>query len=236
MRSLRTVTAVLALLATATAAGAVELQPFIARYTFAWHGMTVGESTLRLERDLGDKWKYTSATAPRGFGRLYRSHDIVNESLLQETAAGMRPLAYRAEDGSDSTERDSQLSFDWEHGRVTGLVGRHQIDMEVPEGTQDDLSVQIALMYELLAGRTPTGFRVFDETGVREYRYTHEGSATLDTPMGKVQTEIYRSQRDGSPRATRFWCAPDWGYLPMRAEQRRKGEVEWTMEIRRVTR
>lgn len=236
MKSLRTVTAVVALLATATAAGAAELQPFIARYTFAWHGMTVGESTLRLERDLGDKWKYTSATAPRGFGRLYRSRDIVNESLLQETPAGMRPLTYRAEDGSDSTERDSQLSFDWERGRVTGLVGRHRIDMEVPEGTQDDLSVQIALMYELLAGRTPTGFRVFDETGVREYRYTHEGSATLDTPMGKVQTEIYRSQRDGSPRATRFWCAPDWGYLPMRAEQRRKGDVEWTMEIRRVTR
>jgi hypothetical protein len=51
-----------------------------------------------------------------------------------------------------------------------------------------------------------------------------------------VQTEIYRSQRDGSPRATRFWCAPAYGFLPMRAEQRRKGEVEWTMDIRRVSR
>jgi len=223
------------MLATA-AVGAEELQPFVARYTFAWHGMTVGESTLRLQRDLDDKWKYTSATAPRGFGRLYRSRDIVNESLMEETAAGMRPLSYHAEDGSASTDRDSQLSFDWERGRVTGLVGEHRIDMEVPEGTQDDLSVQIALMYELIAGRSPTGFRVFDETGVREYHYYHDGSATLDTPMGAVQTEIYRSQRDGSPRATRFWCAPAYGYLPMRAEQRRKDDVEWTMDIRSVTR
>jgi hypothetical protein len=220
----------------AAATGAAELQPFVARYTFSWHGMTVGESTLRLERDLGDKWKYTSATAPRGLGRLYRSRDILNESLIEQTAAGMRPLSYRAEDGSDSKERDSELRFDWERQRVTGTVGTRQIDMEVPEGTQDDLSVQIALMYELVAGRSPTGFRVFDEKGVREYHYYHDGSATLDTPLGAVQTEIYRSQRDGSPRATRFWCAPEWGYLPMRAEQRRKGDVEWTMEIRRVNR
>ena len=235
MNRLRILAGVLALLAAATV-GAAQLQPFVARYTFAWHGMTVGESTLRLERDLGDKWKYISTTAPRGLGHLFRSRDIVNESFMQETATGMRPLTYRAEDGSDSTDRDSDLAFDWEKGRATGIANGHRVDMEVPEGTQDDLSVQVALMYELLAGRTPAGFRVFDEKGVREYGYFHEGSATLDTPLGAVQTEIYRSQRDGSPRATRFWCAPAYGFLPMRAEQRRKGEVEWTMDIRRVSR
>ncbi len=227
---------VLGLLGMAAIADAQELQPFTARYGFAWRGMTAGEATLRLERDLGDRWKYTSSTAPRGLGRLFRSRPVVTESLLQETAAGMRPLSYRADDGSDSTEKDLALDFDWERGRVSGLAGERRIDVEVPAGTQDDLSVQIALMYELLAGRAPEGFRVFDEKGVREYRYVHEGSATLDTPLGKVATEVYRSQRDRSPRATRFWCAPGFGYLPMRVEQRRKGEVEWTMEIRRLSR
>lgn len=220
----------------ASVAGAQELLPFTARYAFAWRGMTAGEATLRLERDLGDHWKYSSSTAPRGLGRLFRSRPIVTESLLQETAAGMRPLRYRADDGSDSTEKDLALDFDWERGRVTGLAGDHRLDMEVPEGTQDDLSVQVALMYELLHGRAPESFRVFDEKGVREYRYVHEGSATLDTPFGKVATEVYRSQRDRSPRATRFWCAPGYGFLPMRVEQRRKGEIEWTMEILRLSR
>lgn len=235
MNSQRILAGFLLLLAAATI-HAAELQPFLARYAFAWHGMSVGESTLRLERDLGDRWKYTSSTAPRGLGRLYRSRNIVNETFMQETTTGMRPLSYRADDGSNSTERDSDLAFDWEKGRASGIANGQRVDMEVPEGTQDDLSVQIALMYELIAGRSPAGFRVFDEKGVREYRYHHEGSATLDTPLGAVQTEIYRSQRDGSPRATRFWCAPAYGFLPMRAEQRRKGEVEWTMDIRRVSR
>jgi hypothetical protein len=227
---------VLALLGIAAVADAQELLPFTARYGFEWRGMSAAEATLRLERDLGDRWKYTSSTAPRGLGRLFRSRPVVTESLLQQTPAGMRPLSYRADDGSDSTEKDLALDFDWEHGRVSGLAGERRIDVVVPAGTQDDLSVQIALMYELLAGREPQGFRVFDEKGVREYRYVHEGSATLDTPLGKVATEVYRSQRDRSPRATRFWCAPDFGYLPMRVEQRRKGEVEWTMEIRRLNR
>ncbi|MCC7464098.1 MAG: DUF3108 domain-containing protein [Gammaproteobacteria bacterium] len=221
---------------TGAAAGAQQLLPFSARYSFAWRGMTVGESTLRLERDAGDRWKYTASTSPRGFARLLRSRPVVNETLMQQTASGLRPLHYRAEDGSDSTERDLTLDFDWEHGRVTGQAGERSIDMNVPEGTQDDLSVQVALMYQLLAGRIPESFRVFDERGVREYRYIHEGSATLATPFGQVTTEVYRSQRDGSPRATRFWCAPGYGYLPMRVEQRRKGAVEWTMEIRHLDR
>lgn len=221
--------------ATATA-GAQELQPFSARYSFEWHGMTAGEATLKLEHDLGDRWTYRSSTAPRGWGRLFRSRPIVTESLLQQTATGMRPLRYRADDGSDSTDKDLALDFDWEQGRVTGLAGDRRLDMAVPEGTQDDLSVQIALMVELLAGHAPESFRVFDEKGVREYRYVHEGSETLDTPLGKVATEVYRSQRDRSPRATRFWCAPAYGFLPMRVEQRRKGELEWNMEILRLSR
>lgn len=219
------------LLVTGPAASAAELQPFLARYSFAWGGITVGEATAQLERTADGKWLYTSSTAPRGFGRLFRSRPVVNESLMEETPAGIRPLRYSAEDGSDSTERDQQFRFDWAHHRATGTSGERVIDMPIPDGTQDDLSVQVALMSALIAGRTPTSFRIFDERGVREYRYVHEGSVTLTTPLGSVQTEIYRSQRDGAPRATRFWCAPQWGYLPMKVEQRRKERVEWTMEI-----
>jgi hypothetical protein len=227
---------VMVLLLVTPLAGAGELQPFAAGYTFSFYGITVGDATLRLQHDADEQWTYNSTTEPRGLGRLYRSRNAVVISHMEVSESGVRPLSYLAEDGSDSKDRDSDLRFDWSSGRVTGVANAHQVDMQLPEGTQDDLSVQVALMHELIAGRTPATFRVFDEKGVREYRYYHEGSTTLDTPLGKVATEIYRSQRDGSPRATRFWCAPDYGYLPMRAEQRRLDKVEWTLEIRRVTR
>ncbi|MBV8784741.1 MAG: DUF3108 domain-containing protein, partial [Gammaproteobacteria bacterium] len=51
------------------------------------------------------------------------------------------------------------------------------------------------------------------------------------TPMGAVPTIIYRSERANSPRVTRFWCAPQRGFVPLRVEQKRGDDVQWTMQI-----
>jgi hypothetical protein len=77
---------------------------------------------------------------------------------------------------------------------------------------------------------------MISKNSAREYRYRREGTESLATPLGQVDTVIYSSQHPGSPRVTRFWCAPAMGYLPMRVEQKRLDKVEWSMEIRSVKR
>jgi hypothetical protein len=47
---------------------------------------------------------------------------------------------------------------------------------------------------------------------------------------------VYRSQKTGSPRVTRFWCAPSRGYIPMRVEQKKGDDVQWTMQVQSVKR
>jgi hypothetical protein len=108
--------------------------------------------------------------------------------------------------------------------------------MELRPGVQDDLSAQIALIQLLNAGQTPTSFSVFDKSGIRDYSYTRVGAETLHTPLGDVATIIYRTQKANAPRSTRYWCAPAYGYIPMRVEQRRLDKVEWTMHIRSLQR
>lgn len=216
------------------AANADELTPFEASYTWIWHGMTVALSTLRLERR-DDTWVYRSKSEPRGLGRMM-SERPTQESVLRVTEAGTQPLTYRADDGTPATKRDADVRFDWLRGRVTGVYEDAPVDMPVRPGLQDDLSVQIALMVELLGGRTPDEFQLLDRNTVREYRYTREGEETVSTPMGAIATVVYRSQKQGSPRVTRFWCAPSRGYIPMRVEQKRKDEVEWSMQIQTLTR
>ena len=93
-----------------------------------------------------------------------------------------------------------------------------------------------AMLYELLAGRTPRSFRMIDRSGTRVYQFARESEATVETPMGAIATVVYRAQKAGSPRITRFWCAPQSGYVPMKVEQTRGDEVQWTMEIERLTR
>jgi Protein of unknown function (DUF3108) len=217
-----------------SAARADELKPFQASYAWVWHGMAVAVSSLKLEQH-GDTWTYASKSDPRGIGRMF-SERPVQKSTLKVTEHGVLPLSYQADDGTPSTKRDANVQFDWEHNRVTGVYEDTKVDMPLQPGIQDDLSVQIALMVELLAGRTPDRFQMIDKNILREYRYTREREEAVTTALGKVDTVVYRSQKVGSPRVTRFWCAPSLGYIPMRVEQTKGDDVQWTMEVQSVER
>jgi hypothetical protein len=225
------------MLAIGQPANADTLQPFEASYTWVWHGLTVAVSTLKFERlqNSQDTWVYASKSTPRGIGRMFSERPL-QQSTLQVTDAGVRPLHYKADDGTSSTKRDADVQFDWDHQRVTGFYDGAKIDMPLEPGTQDDLSVQIALMVELLAGHTTAQFLLIDNNKPREFHYAREGTDSLDTPSGKVDTIIYRSWKIGSPRVTRFWCAPSRGYIPIRVEQTKGDDVQWTMQVQSIKR
>jgi hypothetical protein len=217
----------------AAAASTDELKPFQASYSWSWKGATVAVSTLKLEHGDGDSWVYSSSSEPRGLGHLYPMRPRLRSSL-RVTDEGVQPLSFRAEGGGDS--HDADVRFDWSAGRATGVYEGSVVDLPLKPGIQDDLSVQIAMMVELLHGRTPEHLSMIDKNSSREYRYRREGAESLATPLGQIDTIIYSSQHPGSPRVTRFWCAPSRGYLPMRVEQKRLDSVEWTMEIQSLKR
>jgi len=225
---------VFAVLITSGVARADELKPFEASYAWIWHGMTVAVSTLKLTKHQ-DTWEYASKSDPRGLGRLF-SERPVQQSTLQVLDSGVRPLHYKADDGTSSTKRDADVQFDWEHGRATGVYEDTKVDMPLQAGTQDDLSVQVALVVELLAGRTPERFLIIDRNTVREYHYIREREESIDTPLGRVDTVVYRSQKVGSPRVTRFWCPPSRGFIPVRVEQTKGDDVQWMMQLQALKR
>lgn len=224
----------LALAAVTSAARAGELKPYRATYAGIWHGMTVAVSHLDLEHT-GDTWTTSSSSSPRGIGRLASGIFPPRQvSVVRVTASGVEPQSFRSAGGD--REKSTDLAYDWKAARVTGLYEGTQVDQALAPGVQDDGSVQLALMVELLAGRTPRSFRMIDRNGTREYQFAREGEATLPTPIGAVATVIYRAQKAGSPRITRFWCAPQRGYVPLKVEQTRGDDVQWTMEIQSLTR
>jgi hypothetical protein len=210
-----------------------EISAFETSYAWSWHGATVAVSTLKLEHQGGNIWVYSSSSDPRGLGRLYPIHPKLS-SVLRVTDHGVEPQSFRADAGSE--EHDANVIFNWQSGRATGTYEGTKLDMPIKSGIQDDLSVQIELIFDLLHGKAPQNLSMIDKNTVRDYRYQREGEETIDTPFGQVATVIYSSQHAGSPRITRFWCAPSMGYLPMRVEQKRIDKVEWTMEIRTLKR
>jgi hypothetical protein len=216
------------------AAGAGELRPYAATYRGIWHGMIVAVSDLKLEQT-GDTWTYRSESSPRGIGRLAAGVFPPRQvSVVRLTSAGLQPLSYKSEGGESG--KSVELKYDWQSHRVTGTYEGVAVDLPLTADLRDDASVQLGLTVELLAGRTPASFRVIDKDATRQYQFARDGEATLQTPLGAIATVVYRAQKAGSPRITRFWCAPQRGFIPLKVEQTRGNEVQWTLEIESLKR
>ena len=222
------------LLSSTAAAAAAELKPYTATYNGIWNGITVAVSTLKLEQT-GDTWTFSSRSQPRGIGKMASGvFPPLQVSVVRVTDKGVLPQSFKSSGGDPN--KGIQLNYDWEYHRVTGVYEGTQVSLPLTPQVQDDGSVQLALMVELLAGRTPPTVQLIDKNNVREYQFSRDGEETIKTPMGDVKTEVFKSQKKYSPRITRFWCAPDRGYVPMRVQQKKDNDVQWTLEIQSLQR
>jgi len=213
-----------------------SLRPFEATYAVSWHGIEAGTSIVKFEHVQGDNWSYTSISHPSGLAHLYLRDNVTQRSLMRLSPEGIEPLSYQAENPHTAGKVDSDVQFDWQKSHAAGVYDGEQVDLELKPGVQDDLSIQIALIYLLLQNKPPEGFAMLNKNSIREYRFLREQEETLSTPMGNLATVVYRSERSGSPRTTRYWCAPSLGYIPLRAEQKRLDKTEWRMEIQSIRR
>jgi hypothetical protein len=211
-------------------------QPFRITFDVQWHGMGAGTSTLELTKKSANDYVYRSSNTARGFFRLALPDTITQESTFSIVDGQVVPSSYVGDDGSSDTSRDVSLKFDWTAKKVTGTAENSPVDQPLQPGVQDSLSVQVALMCMLAAGKAPESFRLIDKDEVKEYQYTRQGEAKLDTPVGKLDTVIYKSQKTGSSRATTLWIAPSLGFLPVRAEQAKRGKRELQLSLKSVER
>lgn len=218
-------------------ADAQSLEPFRATYAASFRGMQAGNLTFSFQpAEQPGQFVYETTADPSFLASLVVSRSAVERSLLSIEPDGVKPLEWKLDDGKKGDKADGTLSFDWSTQRVTGRIEREAIDFPTQAGLQDRLSIQIAVMMALLRGQEPGTIPMIDDNRVKQYTYTKKGTAAIDTPLGTIETEIYESTREGSSRVARFWMAPAHDFIPMRAEQERKGKVETVMVIKALER
>jgi len=208
--------------------------PFEAVYAWKWHDITVAVSTLRFEQVDEHTWRSSSSAEPRGLGVLYPLRPKLS-SLMRIDAQGVRPLHFQADDGTSGNGRGSDVLFDWDAMRASGRYSGTPVDLALRPGVQDDLSVQIALLAAVRADQVPQNLSIIDKNTIRDYDYRRLGEEHIATALGSLDTVVYSSQHPGSPRITRFWCAPTHGEVPVKIEQRIGDDVQWSMQIMRLT-
>lgn len=233
---MRSALAALALCASSIAHSAECPQPFKVTFAVEWRGMNAGTSTLELTRKSATEFTYQSSNTARGFFRIAVPDTITQTSHFTVENGVVTPLTYVGDDGSPDTSKDVSLKFDWTARKVTGTAENKPVDQPLQPGVQDSLSVQVALMCALAAGDAPKSFLLIDKDEIKEYQYTRDGEENLATSLGKLDTVIYKSQKTGSSRATRLWIAPALGFLPVKAEQSKRGKRELQLTIRSADR
>jgi hypothetical protein len=222
---------------TGAEAAAPTLQPYTARYQVSYRGLSGGEIESSFRRgSAAGQWQYETRAFPNLFGRIAVSPQAREVSTMMVTPAGVRPLSFSFNDGSQSSTKDVRLNYDWTARTVTGDAEGKPVSFTLTPGTQDTASVQAAMIQERLAGRKPQSFRIITGNKMRDYRYWQEGTTQIMTPYGQVEAEIWASQRDGSNRVSKVWHAPSLGYVPVQAIQYRKGNPEVQMKLVKLER
>ncbi len=215
-----------------TAAAASRLTTYKARYQVSYRGITGGQLESGLHRGTApNQWVYESRAYPNMLGRIAVSPDARQRSTMEVSASGVRPLSLVFDDGSDDSAKDVRITFDWASDRVRGNAKEKAFDLEIPPGTQDSVSVQAAMIFDLLAGREPESYWILNGAKLQQYRYWPEGRATVVTPYGQFDTVVWASQRDGSKRVNRVWHAPSLGFVPVQAIQYNKGRPDVQLKL-----
>jgi hypothetical protein len=214
--------------AQAPAGADAGIAPFSAHYLADWKGINIGTSDLELKQDAEPgHYVYTWTITARGIFRLYRD-EVTQKSWLSIDAEHVRPEKYHAEDGSSSVN----LDFDWESGRTRGTSEQKPVDLKLAAGTQDVMSIQVEVMLDLKKGNLPKTFQIIDKDELKEFIYTQEGTASIKTALGQLDTIIVASKRTGNNRVLRMWFAPALGFVPVQAERTRDGKLELAMRIK----
>jgi hypothetical protein len=229
----RLLLAVLLLGSLAAQADPVDLQPFKAVYNAEWKGLTAASSTLTLMKSGTDGYLYSSVSSARGMFRLAFSETITQASTFRLVEGRVVPVTFT---GTDEKERPINLSFDWQRKRVTGVAKGHAVDLELPEGAQDPMSLQIASLRNLASANLGDHVWLVDSDKLKEYELHREGTARIETALGELDTVIYTSKNASSDRIMRTWVAPALGYLPVRAERLRGTKLEFALLIQSVDR
>jgi hypothetical protein len=213
-------------------ADAPLLQPYVATYAVSYRGIEAGTITMQLSRDpSSNRYTFETRANPSVLARLVIGRDAIERTIVEPTEDGIRPVKWYLEDGKNGKDGDGDLTFDWSANKVTGEYEGKPVELPTQPGLQDRLSIQLAVSASLVQGREPASIVMVNGDKTREYTYTRGANAQLDTKLGKQETIVYESTRPGSNRVSRVWHAPNLEYLPVRAEQVRKGKVETVMQL-----
>ena len=218
------------------AANTDALEEFQVHLVARYIGFSADVWTHLSATENADEYVYEVTTKARGLAKLVRSGTASEKSIFTLTDIGLRPISYHLDDGTKKVENDTDITFDWDAGIARSVYKEEAKDFELTAGMLDRLTADIAAMQKLRSAEEPGSYTLIHRNSIREYGYTSEGKEKISVDAGEFAAVKYKYQRPGSTRHTIIWFAPELGFLPVKAEQFKRGKSQVTMEAASIQR
>lgn len=211
--------------------------PFTASYKLEKYNNIVAVMHLSLQRK-DDQFIYTSESKPKGLLDLFSDDKIFEQSTLQWNAEqqSLQLIDYqykRAEKPKDN--QHFTLAWNNPHSATcSGMARKQPFTLELTSPAWDRLSVQLALMTDLSREENPAAdhrYSIIDNGQLSEYLFQTQTQETIKVGQQEYHTIKLKRPHDSGKRTTYLWLASELGYLPVRVEQHKKGELNFSMEL-----
>jgi len=212
----------------AVAAAEPKLPELQLRYAAVWSGMNLGEIVVTLKPEGGpDCYRYESRTHPVGLVRMfYGKPRETSDFCVSGGNVVPKRFSYDARDGFT-------LDFDPASGKVKDGTGRVR---DIPASAQDRFGLQQAVRLWVIANESredpgSVEFAMVDEDRVRVYRFAITARERIEIPAGTFDT-VKVERVDSPKRISRYWIAPERGWMPIKVESGKDGKVQLRMELK----
>ncbi len=224
----------LLLYSAATVAGGA---PLPARFSIVYRLSQAGITLAELERKgrLAEDGSYIieSVAEPRGLAAWILDGNTEERSQWMLKEGKVVPLRYTYRENGGSRKKRMDLEYDWGKGIVIDHHSGRQ--WRLAEDTQDQTSIQFAIMERLRGGEREFHYSLLDGKRIKHHHYRVTKRKMLDTRVGRIEVIGVREVRPEGKRYSLFWCAPRYGYLPVRIEQHKRGSPTLITVVEKIT-
>ena len=130
---------------------------------------------------------------------------------------------------------ETLIAFNWDTNEASGTVGDEDVVLQLDGIAHDSVSIQYALMHDLLNGEPDDTYVLFDVDKMRVAEVRNVGTKQVKTKAGQYDVVGIQHQKQGSSRVTTLWCARELDYLPVIIEQHRKEKLNFRATLTEYT-
>jgi Protein of unknown function (DUF3108) len=189
---------------------------FEVNYTLYSNDTKIGLMERRFFQEDDGNYAFRSESKTTGFISFFRKDHIVEVSNWGFIDSSFKPLLYKYQHTGGKKDRDVEISFNWDTGKIKNRVNDSTWNMQTEPGILDKLLYQLTIMSDLSAGIVPESYTIADGGKIKQYKFTRIAEEILKTPLGEFKTIKILRQKLNSKRDTFLWCAYDLGFLPVK--------------------